>query len=124
MIRLGDIKTYIVGAYIEAFPKCDLFHEDEFENIQSITAISVPFGADGHHSDDLILGLCDRCYSRLQDDRWMLIYCYECNGSRWIYKPEAKMEYRKDTEIIWLRGCPDCSNKFGAAYFTNQIQEN
>ncbi len=126
MIRLGEIQELIIGAHVEGHPFCDLFHEPEFESLSPVVIYSVPFGYHGQHSDDLILAICERCYSRLQDDEWMLIYCYECNNSRWIYKPDSKLNYRKDTKIIWTRGChecPDFDGKPKAAYFTNQVQE-
>lgn len=126
MSQIDEIKSLIVEIDLKTFPTCDLFHEPEFTEIQTAYAISIPFGHNGHYDSDMILALCERCFSRLQDNDWMLIYCYECNQSRWINKLLSKLRYREDTQIIWTRGChecPDFDGKPKATYFTNQVQK-
>ena len=59
--------------------------------------------------------VCAECAQALLGDEWTLLYCFECASSRWVYRQLARNHYRH--HILWLRGCPDCSNQFGGLYF-------
>ncbi len=50
--------------------------------------------------------------------KWTLLFCLDCGTSRWVYRELAKNSYRH--HILWLKGCPDCSNTFGGLYFTDR----
>ncbi|MEJ2031669.1 MAG: hypothetical protein P8Y63_01205 [Deltaproteobacteria bacterium] len=64
---------------------------------------------------DMVIPVCAECAIALVGDEWTLIYCFECCSSQWIYRPHAKLRYRH--HLLWLRGCPECSNEFGGLYF-------
>jgi len=66
---------------------------------------------------DLVVPVCLECAQALIGDEWTLLYCFECNTSHWVNRSLAKNRYRH--HILWLRGCPDCTNKFGGLYFTD-----
>lgn len=66
---------------------------------------------------ELVIPVCQECAETLQGEEWTLLYCFECNSSRWISRELAKNSYRH--HVLWLRGCPDCSNKFGGLYFND-----
>ena len=66
---------------------------------------------------DLVVPVCLECAQALIGEEWTLLYCFECNASRWVCRSLAKNAYRH--HILWLRGCPDCSNKFGGLYFND-----
>ena len=68
---------------------------------------------------ELVVPVCFDCAQALLHDEWTLLYCFECSHSRWVYRPLARNNYRH--HILWLRGCPDCSNEFGGLYF-NDLQ--
>jgi hypothetical protein len=69
---------------------------------------------------EMVIPVCFDCTQALLRDEWTLLYCFECSHSRWVYRPWAKNSYRH--HILWLRGCPDCSNEFGGLYFTETDQ--
>ena len=50
-------------------------------------------------------------------EEWTLLYCFECNASRWVNRELAKNSYRH--HILWLRGCPECNSAFGGLYFND-----
>ena len=66
---------------------------------------------------DLVIPVCFDCAQALKGDEWTLLYCFDCTESRWVCRSLAKNNYRH--HILWLRGCPDCSNTFGGLYFTD-----
>jgi hypothetical protein len=66
---------------------------------------------------DLVVPVCQECAQALIGEKWTLLYCFECNASRWVYRQQAKNQYRH--HALWLRGCPDCANKFGGLYFND-----
>jgi len=65
----------------------------------------------------LVIPVCAECAGALQGEEWTLLFCLECLGSQWIYRPLAKNRYRH--HILWLRGCPKCTNRFGGLYFND-----
>lgn len=66
---------------------------------------------------ELVVPVCLECAQALLQDEWTLLYCFECGGSRWVCRKLARNAYRH--HILWLRGCPDCTNVFGGLYFTD-----
>lgn len=66
---------------------------------------------------ELVIPVCQECAQALQEDEWTLLYCLECNSSRWVCRQFAKNAYRH--HVLWLCGCPDCTNKFGGLYFND-----
>ena len=66
---------------------------------------------------ELIIPVCFECVLALKSEEWTLLYCFECAESRWVCRKLAKNKYRH--HILWLRGCPDCTNAFGGLYFTD-----
>jgi len=65
----------------------------------------------------LVIPICYDCNQALVDNEWTLLYCFECASSRWVLRKRAKNNYRHN--ILWLRGCPECSNEFGGLYFND-----
>jgi len=66
---------------------------------------------------EMIVPVCAECADALQGNEWTLFYCFECNSSQWVNRKFAKNRYRHN--ILWLRGCPECSMEFGGLYFTD-----
>ncbi|MBU0673930.1 MAG: hypothetical protein KJ950_04735 [Proteobacteria bacterium] len=64
---------------------------------------------------ELVIPICVECAEALTGDEWTLLYCFECGENRWVARELAKNRYRH--HILWLRGCPECSNQFGGLYF-------
>lgn len=67
--------------------------------------------------DKLSINICEECLEALQGDEWVLLYCVNCLESRWVWKEASKMSYQHN--ILWLNGCPECTNEFGGLYFTD-----
>lgn len=103
---------------------CELNHgpDTRRENFPASDYIVMPFG---YSEDDrqeiavreLVVPVCHDCARALIGNDWTLLYCFECANSRWVYRELAKNRYRH--HILWLRGCPDCSNEFGGLYFND-----
>ena len=105
---------------------CDLNHGPGIsnKNFPAADYIVMPFGykeaKDREVSvRELIIPVCYECVQALKGDEWILLYCFECAESRWVCRRFAKNNYHH--HILWLRGCPDCSNKFGGLYFTDDL---
>lgn len=83
--------------------------------------IVIPFGDTtkkvANPARQLVVPVCLECAQALIGEEWTLLYCFECNASRWVYRPLAKNDYRH--HVLWLRGCPDCGNSFGGLYFND-----
>ena len=83
--------------------------------------IVIPFGDTGKEvltpNRDMVVPVCMECAQALITEEWTLLYCFECNASRWVCRAMAKNYYRH--HVLWLRGCPDCTNKFGGLYFND-----
>ena len=106
---------------------CGLNHgreEDEvIHKAHDYLVIPVGIQSKNKESDDstdkeLVIPVCLECIKALKGDDWTLLYCFDCGESRWVFRELAKNNYRH--HILWLRGCPDCSNEFGGLYFTDQ----
>ncbi len=67
---------------------------------------------------EMVIPICIECADALLGDEWTLLYCFECGANRWVYREWAKNAYRH--HVLWLRGCPDCTGKFGGLYFNDQ----
>ncbi len=103
---------------------CSLNHGPGISNehIPAADYIVMPMGyAEAAGKDiavrELVIPVCFDCALALKGNEWTLLYCFECAESRWVYRKLAKNRYRH--HILWLRGCPDCTNKFGGLYFTD-----
>lgn len=64
---------------------------------------------------ELVIPICTDCVTALLGYDWTLLYCFECCSSQWVYRKFARFDYRH--HILWLRGCPECTNEFGGLYF-------
>lgn len=66
---------------------------------------------------ELVVPVCRVCIDALLGDEWTLLYCFECNSSQWICRELSKHNYRH--HVLWLKGCPECAEKFGGLYFND-----
>ena len=102
---------------------CGLSHgpNTRTEDYPASDYIVIPFGdtkKEIHVADrDLVVPVCLDCAQALIGEEWTLLYCFECNTSHWVNRSLAKNKYRH--HILWLKGCPDCTNKFGGLYFND-----
>ena len=102
---------------------CGLNHgpKTQREDYPASDYIVIPFGDSSREvltpERELVVPVCSECAQSLLGEEWTLLYCFECNASRWVNRLRAKNDYRH--HVLWLRGCPDCSNKFGGLYFND-----
>jgi hypothetical protein len=103
---------------------CSLNHGPGISNkkIPAADYIVMSFGYEETAGTDiavreLVIPVCFECVRALKGNEWTLLYCFECTHSRWVNRRLAKNIYRH--HILWLKGCPDCSSKFGGLYFTD-----
>ena len=65
---------------------------------------------------EMVVAVCTECAETLQGNDWTLLYCFECCSRQWVHRKLSQNRYRHN--ILWLRGCPECSEEFGGLYFT------
>ena len=106
---------------------CELNHGPNTnpEDFPASDYITIPFGYEENSIKtvtvrDLVIPVCADCIEALIHNEWTLLYCFECSQSRWVYRKLGKNNYRH--HVLWLRGCPDCTNKFGGLYFNDVDQ--
>jgi len=68
---------------------------------------------------ELVIPVCGECLQALQQDDWTLLYCFGCCESRWVFRKLAKNRYRH--HVLWMRGCPACTNEFSGLYFNEPL---
>ncbi|MDH4319107.1 MAG: hypothetical protein OEV64_11995 [Desulfobulbaceae bacterium] len=103
---------------------CELNHgpDTAHEKHPAVDYIIQPFGYSVNEVEDftareMVIPVCADCAGALHGDEWTLLYCFECNSSQWVSRKLANNRYRHS--VLWLRGCPHCSEKFGGLYFTD-----
>ena len=103
---------------------CELNHgpDTSCKDFPATDYLVLPFG---YPEDDItdvavremVVPVCYDCAQALLGEEWTLLYCFECCSSQWINRKMAKNRYRH--HVLWLRGCPDCTNEFGGLYFND-----
>lgn len=103
---------------------CELNHgpDSQDEKRTAVDYIVQPFGYTVNEIEDvvvreMIIPVCAECAEAVQGNEWVLFYCFECCSSHWVYKQFSKLIYRHN--ILWLRGCPECSETLDGLYFTD-----
>lgn len=103
---------------------CELNHgpDTRREDFPASDYIVMPFGYEENEVTDiaireLVVPVCYGCATALLGNEWTLIYCFECCCSQWVNRKLAKNNYRD--HLLWLRGCPQCTNEFGGLYFND-----
>lgn len=101
---------------------CELNHGPgtRREDFPAVDYLVMPFGYTISEVEEVavrevVVPVCRECAEALSADEWTLLYCFECCSSQWVYRNLAKNRYRH--HILWLRGCPRCTNQFGGLYF-------
>ncbi len=104
---------------------CELNHGPytKREDYQAANYLVVPVGYKKNKVEEvacreLVIPVCQDCFQSLLQDEWTLLFCLDCCVSRWICRAFSRNRYRH--HILWLKGCPDCSNTFEGLYFTDQ----
>ena len=120
---MDALNTLVLRAQL-AEEHCELHHgpHTHHEKRPAVDYLVQPFGKVVNEIEEvvareIVVPICRDCVSALQGEEWTLLYCFECGGSRWVYRQLAKNRYRHS--ILWLRGCPDCSKAFAGLYFTD-----
>ena len=103
---------------------CELNHgpDTSHEKHPAVDYIIQPFGYSVNEVEDfttreMVVPVCGTCAEALHGNEWTLLYCFECNSSQWVSRSLAINRYRHN--VLWLRGCPHCSEEFGGIYFTD-----
>jgi len=103
---------------------CELNHgpKTHRDKRPAVDYIIQPFGYNVNEIEEvavreMIVPVCAECADALQGDDWTLFYCFECCSSQWVHRKFARNRYRHN--ILWLRGCPECSTEFGGLYFSD-----
>ena len=102
---------------------CELNHELG-TNYDKRGAVDYIIQPSGYTTSDIgevavretIVPVCADCIETMLGNDWILFYCIECCCSQWVYKKLAQNYCRHN--ILWLLGCPECSEEFGRLYFS------
>ncbi len=91
------------------------------EKRRAVDYVIQPFGYTVNEIEEvavreMVVPVCAECADALQGNEWTLFYCFECCSSQWVSRNRSKNRYRHS--ILWLRGCPECSEEFGGLYVT------
>lgn len=107
---------------------CGLNHGREKRGVihKACDYLVLPFGLKTKNKKkaeekELVIPVCPECIESLRGDEWTLLYCFDCGESRWVFRETAKNSYRH--HILWLLGCPECTQKFGGLYFNDDHEE-
>lgn len=119
----SDIELLAAAADV-AESYCELNHgpDTKQEDFPAVNAFIVPLGrqlseVEFQEERKLVIPVCQDCADALQGEAWTLIFCLECSASQWVLRELAKNSYRH--HVLWVRGCPECTNKFGGLYFAD-----
>ncbi|RJX16614.1 MAG: hypothetical protein C4563_11475 [Desulfobulbus sp.] len=103
---------------------CELNHGPKTSHLKlpAVDYLVQPFGYSMSDIEEVsvrevVVPVCIDCAGALQGNDWTLLYCFECNSSQWISRRFARLRYRHN--VLWLRGCPECSGEFGGLYFSD-----
>lgn len=106
------------------YAHCELNHGPDIDNTSfpAVDYITIPIGKSKEKDKHLLIPVCMECLKGLKSDKWVLIYCLECNASKWIYKSLAKLDYVNKSKtlhyhLLGIEGCPECSNKIKNIYY-------
>ena len=98
---------------------CELHHgaNTKKEDYKAIDVVVKEFQNKQGEIKSLYIPICQDCMTKMHDNNYILLYCFECDATRWLPRGIAKNKYSEEHNTIWLRGCPDCTGKFGGIYF-------
>lgn len=106
---------------------CELNHGPGIDNkdFPAVNTIIVPIGYKENDVSsvsvrNLYIPICQECQDSIGNG-WVLLYCLECCANHWVSLEKAKLNYfnqltGENHDIIFLKGCPECSGKFGGFY--------
>jgi hypothetical protein len=112
---------------------CQLNHGHQpvtLEELKAVDWLVIPMGTklskvEASVQNFLTVPICADCAAELikPNSEWTLVYCLDCSANHWVLRPIAKLSYvnEKTAEpyrILWLRGCPECSEKLNGITFT------
>lgn len=112
--------TKYLAVYTEALQsetRCQLRHEEPEEGLPlAVEFLCIPMGYNDKEEHQLHIGLCQECLESLIGGEWVIIYCITCNASRWVHKPSQRKVQFRDSTIVLLDGCPNCTGKSSKIY--------
>lgn len=122
---MSDFNEYVLLAELATEDiKCELNHGPDTDDVfyQAVSYIILPLGRKENNDtykqeDELSIPVCKECAEALNENEWTLVYCVSCLSNQWIARQYSKMNYRH--HILWLQGCPKCTNEFGGLYFSD-----
>lgn len=106
------LQSFVAEAELEILNiKCSLNHGIPYEeNPLAVDYLCQSFGdmSTGVADSMLQIPICAECLVGLYSEYQLLMVCVNCISSQWIFLPEAKREYPKDTSVLFLKQCPKC----------------
>ncbi len=111
-VEIPKLITQLEGEF------CELNHgpDTHYKKRVAVDFIVQPFGYTDNGIEDItmreMLGrVCSDCIETIQGKDWTLLFCIECCSNHWVYKKFT--QYRYNHNILWMHGCPECSEKSG-----------
>lgn len=120
-----------IGLKAELFEEvCGLNHGPVSNKPKAVDWLVLPLGQKqsevvATQTEELVIPICAECaeeFNKLESE-WVLLYCLDCNESQWVLRELSRLSWiNKATmqlhKVLWLRGCPRCTNKFGGVWFS------
>lgn len=89
--------------------RCGLYHIPGEELPEAVNYIIQEFGMEGAPVTKVRIPVCQECIEGLLSGEWILLYCLQCNQSRWALRDRIKTQYiNKNKPINWMKYCPHC----------------
>lgn len=92
--------------------KCCLWHEGKLPD--AVDYIIQDVGYREEVMARLAIPICQECLEAISSGDWILMYCVNCNQSRWVNKHLTKRLYLYEdavNNILWMSRCPECTVK-------------
>ena len=105
-----NLQSFISEVELEVLSlRCGLNHGNGSEqNPLAVDYLCQSFGNNGTVDSIIQLPICSECVVSLHSEYQLLILCINCISSQWVFKPDSKLKYNEDTNIIYLTKCPKC----------------
>lgn len=106
------LQSFIESAKLDILrTQCGLNHGIPYEeNPVAVDYLCQGFGDQRVGNIDSIIQIpaCAECIASLFSEFQILLLCLNCISSKWIFRPDSKLEFPEDKSLFLLTQCPNC----------------
>ena len=106
-----EFKIFALRLYIDQLDCC-LFHREDIP--KAVDYLTQNIGYKKEVQAQLSIPICKECAEALYSGEWILLYCINCNQSRWVNKNLTDRLYLYEdavNNILWMDRCPECTDE-------------